>query len=302
MGVTFVAKTKEEIIEASKSKYCPVSINTALREIIESNKDMKFAVVGLPCHIQGIRKAELISKKLENKIVLHLGIFCNHTPNFWATKTFLQRHKIKEKDILKLNYRGEGWPGSMRVFQKNHIEHQIPSSNNWSFIGAYFFYPERCFKCVDGVCEFADISYGDAWLQELSGDKIGESIIISKNETGEKLINSMKAKNMVEVKTVTSKEVIRSQLRMLYLKKELNANNKLYKFFPTYNIEKNSIKYDYFDYLLNLFFHINSCISSRPILRNILCYVPTKVISTYFMPSNILISRNMEIFFKQIKR
>ena len=34
----FIARTKEEIIEASKSKYCPVPVNTVLREILWSKK------------------------------------------------------------------------------------------------------------------------------------------------------------------------------------------------------------------------------------------------------------------------
>jgi len=87
----FIARTVEEIIEASKSKYCPVPANIALKEILDSKEGEKFAVVGLPCHIHGVRKAEQINKKLKEKIVLHLGIFCNHVPNFWGTKLLLQR-------------------------------------------------------------------------------------------------------------------------------------------------------------------------------------------------------------------
>ena len=63
----FIARTKSEIIEASKSKYCPVPANIAINEILKSKKDEKFAVVGLSCHIQGLRKAEQINKKLKDK-------------------------------------------------------------------------------------------------------------------------------------------------------------------------------------------------------------------------------------------
>ncbi|MGB2728538.1 MAG: coenzyme F420 hydrogenase/dehydrogenase beta subunit N-terminal domain-containing protein [Halobacteriota archaeon] len=64
----FIARTREEIIEASKSKYCPVPANIALVEILESEEGEKFAVVGLPCHIHGIRKAEQINKSLKEKM------------------------------------------------------------------------------------------------------------------------------------------------------------------------------------------------------------------------------------------
>jgi coenzyme F420 hydrogenase subunit beta len=95
----FIARTKEEVIEATKSKYCPVPVNIVLKEILNSKEGEKFAVVGLPCHIHGIRKAEQINKKLKEKIVLHIGIFCSHTPNFWGTELLFERMKIKREDI-----------------------------------------------------------------------------------------------------------------------------------------------------------------------------------------------------------
>ncbi|MHC4519231.1 MAG: coenzyme F420 hydrogenase/dehydrogenase beta subunit N-terminal domain-containing protein, partial [Planctomycetota bacterium] len=52
----FIARTKEEIILAARSKYCPVPAGVAVSKIFASKG--RFAVVGLPCHIQGIRKAE----------------------------------------------------------------------------------------------------------------------------------------------------------------------------------------------------------------------------------------------------
>jgi len=67
----FIARTKEDIIEASKSKYCPVPVNVVIRKILNSHDNEKFAIVGLPCHINGIRKAEQINKKLRKKICLN---------------------------------------------------------------------------------------------------------------------------------------------------------------------------------------------------------------------------------------
>ena len=99
----FIARSKAEIIEASKSKYCPVPANVVLNEILNSNEGEKFAVVRLPCHIHGIRKAEQINKKLREKIVLHLGIFCNRTPNFIGTEFLLNNLKIKKEDVKNLN-------------------------------------------------------------------------------------------------------------------------------------------------------------------------------------------------------
>ena len=294
----FIARTGEEIIEASKSKYCPVPANIALKEILNSKEGEKFAVVGLPCHIHGVRKAEQINKKLKEKIVFHLGIFCNHAPNFWGTKLLLKRLKIREGEVIKLDYRGEGRPGSMKISQKSGELLLLP--DYWGFVGAYFFFPVRCLMCSDGICELADISFGDAWLPELSDDKIGKSIIVSKSEIGEKILQVMILKNKIELKEVSAKKVIQSQAGMLcFKKKNLNARNKLFKVVPKYNMQNNLLEPDTIDCLLALFPYSNSYASSNSFLRKILCHIPTKLIWLYGVPYTLTYSKKVQMDFKK---
>jgi coenzyme F420 hydrogenase subunit beta len=216
----FIARTREEIIEASKSKYCPVPANIALNEILESKERERFAVVGLPCHIHGIRKAEQINKKLKEKIVLHIGIFCGHAPNFMATKFLLRQMNIKEEDIRELNYRGEGWPGMMYIELKNGNQKFMKYGECWDKGFGLYFFPNRCTLCCDGVCELADISFGDAWLPELrKSDKIGRSMIISKTKIGYEILQKCHAKRKIELERVSAEKAIESQRAMLNFKK-----------------------------------------------------------------------------------
>ena len=296
----FIARIKEEIIEASKSKYCPVPANVALKEILESEDSERFAVVGLPCHIHGIRKAEQVYKKLKEKIVLHIGIFCNHAPNFWGTKILLQKLKVREDEVIKFDYRGEGRPGSMKISQKSGELELLP--DYWGFVGAYFFYPARCLMCSDGICELADLSFGDAWLPELSNDKIGKSIIVSKSEIGEKVLQAMKSKNKIELNEVGVKKVVQSQVGMLYFKKrDLNARSKLFKAVPKYNIQSNLnlLEPDVIDRLLVLFPYLNSYASSKSVLRKVLCHIPTKLIRLYGVPYALIHSQKVKTDFKK---
>ena len=83
----FIATTREDIVSASRAKYCPVPTNVAIREIMQN--EGSYAVVGLPCQIHGMRKAEVTHKKLKDRVGLHVGIFCNHAPSFWATRLLL---------------------------------------------------------------------------------------------------------------------------------------------------------------------------------------------------------------------
>ncbi|MEA3253893.1 MAG: coenzyme F420 hydrogenase/dehydrogenase beta subunit N-terminal domain-containing protein, partial [Chloroflexota bacterium] len=157
----FIARTKEEIISAAKSKYCPVPANITLREILA--RDGKYAVVGLPCHIQAVRKAEGINGRLKERIGLHFGLVCNHMPTFLATEYLLRKVGVSKGQVSKINYRGEGWPGQMTIALKSGVTKLVPffSKLYWGIAYQDFFYPTRCTMCVDKICELADISFMD---------------------------------------------------------------------------------------------------------------------------------------------
>ena len=290
----FIARTREEIIEASKSKYCPVPANIALKEILESKKGEKFAVVGLPCHLHGIRKAEQVNKKLKERIVLHLGIFCNHAPNFWGTELLLKRMKVKKEEVIKLDYRGEGWPGCMKISRKGG-ELLLLLPDYWSFVGSEFFTPARCLMCCDQASELADISFGDAWLPELNSDKVGKSVIVSRTTIGEQLLEKARDKNLIELNRVTVTEVKQSQMMSLYFKKRaLKARLWLFRKKPALNTRL--LESERLDYLSSLFSYLSHKVSQNRILRSLLMHTPTKVLTLCKMPSNVIYSRMLQSF------
>ena len=163
----FIARTPEDIIEAAGSKYCPVPANIALREILR--EPGKYAVVGLPCHIQGIRKAEMINRKLRERIVYHLGIVCNHTPSFMATEFLLKRLGVRREEVTGIRYRGDGWPGSLKVETVSGDILLLPEY--WGSGFGQLFKPSRCRRCCDHMAELSDMSFADPWLQEFEGEK-----------------------------------------------------------------------------------------------------------------------------------
>lgn len=244
----FIARTREEIIQGSGSKYCPVPVNILLKEIIKSNKEEKFAVVGLPCHIHGIRKAELVNKKLCNKIVLHLGLFCNHTPNFLGTEFLLSQNGINIENVRKIDYRGRGWPGILQVELHEGEPVSIPYDVYWkNGFGSYFF-PYRCTLCGDGTSELADISFGDAWLPKLSSNTIGFSIIIGRNKIGIDLLKNAEKSGKIFLDELTEESVIQSQDSMLkFKKKQIMARMALLHFLgkslPEYGNEFESLEF-----------------------------------------------------------
>ncbi len=234
----FIARTIEEIIESSGSKYCPVPANVALRELSAKGHDERetIAIVGLPCHIHGFRKAEI--KNLISYNVIYFGIFCSQTPNFNATRWLLNKYGINTSDVTNIKYRGNGYPSGVKVTTRKGEEAFIPHNDAWNSEFGKYFYPQRCTLCYDGTAEFADISFGDAWLPEYRNDPMGMSIVVSRTRTGETILE--KCKDQLALKEIDLGRVIESQKNMLDFKKRgYSARKKVLKMLdrgaPEYN-------------------------------------------------------------------
>ena len=267
----FIARTREEIIEAAKSKYCPVPANIALKEILKSKDSERFAVVGVPCHIHGIRKAEMVDKDLKQKIVLHLGLWCSTTCNFLGTEFVLKRLGVSKEEVKELNYRGEGWPGGMSVQLKNGEKRFIPLGDYWD-INFSSFTPSRCRLCSDAIAEFADICFGDyRGLDAFLKEKIGNSGIISRTRAGEDVLQRMLSKQKVEIWRVSSSDVATSQ-GYFYSKKNVKAVFYLFRLIgkkiPIYNQEL--LKPPLLTYLLEISLHLQTLLASRRYLWGVL--------------------------------
>lgn len=233
-----IARHAEEVISAAGSKYCPVAANEALKEILDT--DGKYAVVGLPCQIRGVRKAELINAKLKSRITLHLGIFCGASSTFGATRFLLKRLGVAETDVEDIKYRSEGWPGRLTV----QTSTGMTSINYPDYYDCRFgaFIPWRCTMCSDLMNELADISFGDAWLPEFADDVLGTSIIISRSDSGEDILREMQRREIIGLAPLSTDQVITSQNDAISFKKrEVSARLKMLKLLgkktPTFSNE-----------------------------------------------------------------
>jgi hypothetical protein len=108
----------------------------------------------------------------------------------------------------------------------------------WGHVFNKYFAIRRCILCNDKVCELSDISFGDAWLPELQNSRLGESVIISRTEIGQKLIEDALLKEKIELKKISCDKVIECQA-LDEVKKRLEArffvSRMLGKQVPTYN-------------------------------------------------------------------
>lgn len=267
----FIARTRREILSAAGSKYCPVTIGPALREVLDTNG--RFAVVGLPCHIQGIRKAEQQIPELAGRIRYRISIACSFSYSFHGTRRFIRSLGIAPEEVEELQYRGRGWPGSMLLRLKDGAEHTVPLADYYRRLGPYSLW--RCLLCSDMLGELSDLSCGDAWLPELvKEDHQGSSFVITRTPEAEELLEAAAAGEAVELSELDEQPLLASQGRALFKKRKLKARMRLARLWgrhvPVYHQKlMTPIAADYTN-MLKLFFARYALSGNHRILRGLL--------------------------------
>jgi len=222
----FIARTKGQIISAAGSKYCPVAAGVALKEILAS--EGRYAVVGLPCHIQGLRKAEQRIETLRRRIRYRISIACSLDYSFAGTERFLEGLGIAPADVEVLQYRGRGWPGSVFIRTNDGAETTVAYPEFYQALGPYSL--RRCTLCSDMMGELSDLSCGDAWVPEvMKTDKAGSSFVISRTSEAEELLENAALRGAVELSELGLGDLLASQGHALFKKRKLTARMRLFR-------------------------------------------------------------------------
>jgi coenzyme F420 hydrogenase subunit beta len=228
----FIATRETEVLEATGSKYTPVSMDEVVGQIMD-RQGGKFAFVGLPCHLKALDNACRISGKLDGLVVLRIGLYCNNTPSVEATKYVLSKLKIPEDKVLSISYRGNGWPGNLTLKLKNNVEIQVPTTEYFISGFGQYFCRKRCIFCADQTAETADISFADPWtiypwtLRGKPNQKSGSSVILTRTLLGYNLLNQVQKENIIILNKIDTKKAIQLATTL----KKANKFSGNFKFF-----------------------------------------------------------------------
>ena len=280
----FIARSVEEIVSASKAKYCPVPMNAALKTVL--SEEGRFAVVGLPCHIYGVRKAEAALPQLKRRIILHVGLFCSHIASFSGTDCLLRKFGVDKDQVRKLDYRGNGRPDHMSVLLKDGRSISVRFNRAWiaywNVFSPFFFAPIRCIMCGNQFNELSDVSFGDAWLPEFRGRKKNESVIVTWTAFGDELLNRMKQDAVISLRSVSPTKVKEAQAFSLNFKKD-NLAGRLALLRLLGEKTPNFDSKPSFLALSSAFLsYLSFRVSSSRRLRHLLAFVPLPVFRLYF--------------------
>ena len=274
MVSTFIATTKDDILAARSSKYAPVTLSRVVQDV-KNALGTRYVIVGVPCHIQGIRKLMNVDKQFCNKVVGLFSLYCSCGRNFNLTDFILKERKIDRKNLQSFQYRDDGCLGYLKakVSMQNVLlkpfnqyadsciegDCQVYKEEFQSYYHPLrsFFVPRRCLFCVDHYGELADISFGDIHVEPYLKDKIGvNSIVVRKKIWLNSLLQCQK-EGFVSLDEVPFEVVSKSQ-RMSFKKKGRNVAflkiaKKLGCVVPRYDIDlsRKVSLHDWLDYAQN---------------------------------------------------
>lgn len=209
-----IARSADEIAACRGSKYNLVAMNTELRRVIR--EPGRYALVGLPCHIQGFRLARERSTPLRERVVFTIGIFCASSFTPRATAMEALRAGLDPRHLARVSYRGPGWPGPLHLeTDSSRIYEAALSSYFPRFVRSGS--PLRCRLCPDGSAELSDMSVGDAWLARHEGTP-GVSDLIVRTARGEQVIDTVAPKWLILFES-SPDEILRTQDETRHMKR-----------------------------------------------------------------------------------
>lgn len=217
---------RQSVLSAAGSRYAPAAplmgLHTALAQ------PGRFAFVGKPCDVAGLRKLMVLDPVLQRRIPFVMSFMCAGTPSLHGTHAVLERMGIAKESLRSFRYRGEGWPGRARAETTDGAASTMTYNEAWGAVLNRHLQP-RCKMCADGTGEFADIVGADAWFGADGypdfSERDGRSLIIARNSVGMALINDAASRGAIAIADFNVRDLPSIQPYQLRRKQEQIARS-----------------------------------------------------------------------------
>lgn len=207
----FIARNRQEILEAARSKYWPIPVDAGISQVTEGDK---LIFVGTPCQITGIKKICTFNKLINNSIFLYFGLVCGGALNLAFPEMIyeiVRLSKSERKNVTTFDYRfkddNHPWPGYLRIKLKDK---DIFLPNRVRGALKRFFLNERCKICMDKLNQTADLVFGDSYVKgEFPTEKgKGVSLVFARTQQGLQFFEENSTN--LEVKEINLESVLSS--------------------------------------------------------------------------------------------
>lgn len=218
----FAASSVEELRASTGSVYHPVELSEII-EKIKSNKQERWAIIGVPCLCTAVRNSPYLRKK----VPYVLGVACGMYQNTFYTEILLTASGVDSKHVKSIEYRRksvDGPPNNYKFLgtdnQKTGREifyHDLPF-----YLGKHaFFRLNACNFCMDVFAEAADACFMDAWVPEYRNEPKGTSMVVIRNRVLGELILQGQLEGELQFDAINPEVVVLSQRGHVRRKREL---------------------------------------------------------------------------------
>lgn len=209
----FIARSRSDILTARGSLYVELKFVTdALPQIEEF--EGRLAVVGLPCHIDILRRRMKRDLPFANKIKVLIALVCGHSSKAELIDNVTARLTRDEGcDLAAFHFRKGHWRGISTATLSDGRAVEFPFARFSLYQNLYFWSEKKCFQCTDHFAYNADISAGDIWSIELKNSPIKHTSIITRTDAGQAFFDSAVSSGRLQVAPVSAGDIMQGQAR-----------------------------------------------------------------------------------------
>jgi coenzyme F420 hydrogenase subunit beta len=203
-------RTREEILKAQGSKYCPTPILTLISKILEDEGPVAF--IGLGCHVHGLHNVMELFPELRRKVGPIIGLVCDRILTYGAIDYLLWRGKVSEGEPVSLQYRSKelnGYPGDVRIGRKGETPVFLPKRERTQIKD--FYTPARCRLCFDKMNVLSDLTFGDPHGMPDTDTKDGDSLVIVRTPVGRDALDGTIESGHLELRKALRENVLFGQ-------------------------------------------------------------------------------------------
>ena len=210
-----ISNSKKELLQASKTRYFPVTLDKAMSKI--NSLDGKVAIVGVACFIKAIRLTQYKEPQLKDKIPFLVGIICGGVKSRFFTEYLSSKVGVNKQNVQNPNFRIKDFQSTAGDYSYGctdksvNKEKTIKMQTLGDMWGTGLFKANACDFCDDVTTELADISLGDAWLQPFDVDGRGTNVIVTRSAKAKQLIENGIEKGDITIEELPLERFLASQ-------------------------------------------------------------------------------------------